>query len=123
EGGRDDPGHHPRQPPQSQGQPITRAVQSAIHWSRLAAISSAGTSMGSEDSGANEAQSAGSSTSSSTGYMYMFSGIEACTSGESRKSMNSRAPCSFSAPSITPAYSTCRKQVSSRASVVEALPS
>jgi hypothetical protein len=55
--------------------------------------------------------------------MYMFSGIVACTSGVSRKSMNFAAPTSFCAPARMPAYSTWRMQVSSSASVVEASPS
>jgi len=60
-------------------------------------------------------QSAGSLTLESIGSMYICSGICACTCLLSRKSTNFRAPTSFWAPAITPAYSTCRKQVWVRA--------
>ncbi len=49
----------------------------------------------------------------------MLSGSAACTSSESRKSSSAWPPSGLSAPASTPAYSTCWKQVSSRALVVD----
>jgi hypothetical protein len=48
----------------------------------------------------------------------MASGTDAWNSGDNRKSTTCCAPAGFFAPASTPAYSTCRKQVSSSADVV-----
>ena len=53
----------------------------------------------------------------------MLVGSAACTSGESSQSTTASAPSGFAAPVSTPAYSTCRKQVSSSAAVVLVPPS
>lgn len=62
------------------------------------------------------AHSSGSGTSA-TGYMYIWPGMSCWTGSESRKSTKARAPSGLAAPAMTPAYSTCRKQVSSSAPV------
>ena len=53
----------------------------------------------------------------------MLVGSAACTSGESSQSTTASAPSGLAAPVSTPAYSTCRKQVSSSAAVVLVPPS
>ena len=70
---------------------------------------------------ANFAQVVGSGVPERTGKTYIDSGSALCTSGERRKSTNACAPLTFAAPVSTPAYSTCRKQVSSSARVSEVL--
>src|SRR6185437_5897038 len=49
----------------------------------------------------------------------MASGSAFCTAGLSKNSTNAFAPSASAAPVRTPAYSICRKQVSSSALVVE----
>jgi len=67
-------------------------------------------------------QALGSGVPRRTGNTYIESGSAFCTSGPRRNSTKALAPSGSAAPVRTPAYSTWRKQVSSRAFVVEADP-
>ena len=94
------------------------SVQSVSHCSRFASISAGSTSKGSLGCGANSAQSSGTVAPGITGKTYIDSGSALCTSSVSIQSTRAAAPSGLSAPSSTPAYSTCRKHVSRSAAVV-----
>src|SRR3954451_22756643 len=89
--------------------------------SRCAVMSAGLTVNGCLGCTANLAHAEGSGVPLRTGKTYIEPGRARCTSRLSRKSTNASAPFTFRAPVSTPAYSTWRKQVSSRALVVDVL--
>src|SRR6476659_564657 len=91
------------------------------HASRWAVMSAGLTENGCFGCTAYLAHAAGSGVPLRTGKTYIEAGRACCTSGLSRKSTNASAPLTFWAPASTPAYSTWRKQVSSKSLVVEVL--
>src|SRR5690625_371890 len=72
-----------------------------------------GTSKGSSATAANFSQSSGRAASEGTGCIYISRGIASCKSVDKKTSMTSAAASGCSVPVKMPAYSTCRKQVSS----------
>ena len=88
------------------------------HSSRWVVISLGSTFTGDFDSGPNFVRASGRAASGRTGYMYIWPGMSSWTALESIHSTKALPPSGLAAPLRTPAYSTWRKAVSSRAEVV-----
>ena len=80
-------------------------------------ISLGSTFTGDFDSWPNLVRASGRAASGRTGYMYIWPGMSSWTALESIHSTKALPPSGLAAPLRTPAYSTWRKAVSSRAEV------
>src|SRR3954454_14861738 len=103
---------------------LVTSLQSRSHSSRCSAIAAGSMAKGCSGRGANCAQSGGNAAPASTGKTYIEPGSASWNVRVSMKSISASAPFGLAAPASTPAYSTCWKQVLSRALVlVPPLPS